>query len=166
MELILAPGNGTTGTPAGGNPFAWLLNAVLVTQASSSGTAPPPLAQGLTQSDRVARLGQGSWFWAGPFDASDGLGMDTLYPPEHALLDGTTLSLNGTYPGKNGAAIRWEQYESPATARAPHLPLGQLMADNSPAAATNRGSVAFGLARIHNTGAPRNVSTQAIRRCF
>jgi hypothetical protein len=158
LELILAPGNGTTGTPAGGNPFAWLLNAVIVTQASSSGVIPPPLAEGLAQSDRVARLGQASWLWAGPFDASAGLGMETVYPPEHELLSEAGVSLNGTYSGKAGATIRWERYESPGTARAPHLPLGRLLAGSNSTTATNRGSVAFGLARIHNTGAPRNVS--------
>jgi hypothetical protein len=84
--------------------------------------------------------------------------METVYPPEHELLSEAGLSLNGTYSGKAGATIRWERYESPGTARAPHLPLGRLLAGSNSTTATNRGSVAFGLARIHNTGAPRNVS--------
>ena len=163
LELIFAPGNGTTGTPAGGNPFAWLLNAVVITQTPASGVVPPPLAQSLARSDRVARLGLRNWSWIGPFasteSTSDGLGMDTVYPPEHKLLNGATgISKNSTYIGKDGATLRWAQYQAPATTRAPHLPLGKLVVDSHPATKTHRGSVAFGFARIHNAGAPRNVS--------
>ena len=85
--------------------------------------------------------------------------MDTVYPPEHKLLNGATgISKNSTYIGKDGATLRWAQYQAPATTRAPHLPLGKLVVDSHPATKTHRGSVAFGFARIHNAGAPRNVS--------
>ncbi|MBV9123854.1 MAG: hypothetical protein JO112_10895, partial [Planctomycetes bacterium] len=41
------------------------------------------------------------WSLLGPFDNSGGKGYDTTYPPEQKV------DLGGTYPGKNGAGIRW-----------------------------------------------------------
>jgi hypothetical protein len=159
LDLILAPEHGTTGIPAGGNPFAWLLNAMIVMQIAPSGVVPPPLAPGLAQSDRIAKLSTKRWHWIGPFDDADGLGLDTLYPPEHELLKSEAgVSLNSTYTGKDGHTIRWAQYEAPATARAPHLPLGKLVGQSQSEGTSQRGSVAFGFVQVFNAGASRNVS--------
>jgi hypothetical protein len=55
--------------------------------------------------DRAAHLGIiQRWHIIGPFDNSNGIGFNAVYPPEK-LVD-----LKGSYPGKEGKAVSWKQH--------------------------------------------------------
>jgi hypothetical protein len=45
----------------------------------------------------------GPWYYAGPFDNSDGIGFDAVYPPERGV------DLAAEYLGKNGEKVVWRE---------------------------------------------------------
>jgi hypothetical protein len=48
----------------------------------------------------------GKWYYAGPFDNTEGTGFDFAYPPEKAI------DLKAKYTGKGGQKIGWEEFKS------------------------------------------------------
>jgi hypothetical protein len=158
LEFVLAPDSGTTGVAAGGNPFAWLINALILHRASpTNGGINPVLQAGLNQSDWLDLHGIRQWQWVGPFEASHGSGLTTEFEPERQLKTATLpwSILNQSYTGKNGQSIKWMKYVEPGGSAAPHLPFGALLGASHVA-----GSVAFGLCRVHSA-TPRTVNFRA-----
>jgi hypothetical protein len=48
---------------------------------------------------------EGTWFYIGPFDNTDNVGFDAVYPPERAI------DLTKTYLGKDGARVAWRRFK-------------------------------------------------------
>lgn len=47
---------------------------------------------------------QGKWYFAGPFDNTDGKAFDFAFPPEKGV------DLKATYAGKGGAKVQWKEF--------------------------------------------------------
>ena len=124
LELHLA--GGSQGIAYGSNKFAWLLNGLVIAPADGASTAAAP-----------ERAGTRDWWWLGPFDGSDGLGLTTVFEAEADMLRTGGASLRKTYSGRQGT-VSWRQYSSDPDAAAPHLPL----------AGNASGNVVYALARV------------------
>ena len=46
----------------------------------------------------------GKWYYAGPFDNTEGAGFDFAYPPEKKV------DLKANYTGKNDAKVAWKEF--------------------------------------------------------
>ena len=127
LELQFA--GGAQGIAYGSNKFAWLLNGLVIAPADGAPTAAAP-----------ERAGTRDWWWLGPFDGSDGLGLTTVFEAEADMLRTGGASLRKTYSGRQGT-VSWRQYSSDPDAAAPHLPLERLAGNAS-------GNVVYALARV------------------
>eukprot|EP01048_Picozoa_sp_COSAG05_P004330 COSAG05_NODE_228_length_13388_cov_2.850403_5_plen_1373_part_00 len=127
LDIVLAQDGATTGSTganSGSIPFAWLVNAIVL--QTNSQPRPPQVDDALLQSDAFSAATFRNWHFVGPFDASNGLGLSTVFPPEATMLQTLDApSLNESYPGKHGM-VAWTPFTSPAGSAA-LLPLGRLV---------------------------------------
>eukprot|EP01052_Picozoa_sp_SAG31_P019452 SAG31_NODE_1417_length_8440_cov_7.706510_6_plen_1098_part_00 len=147
LDLVLAPDGGTTGAAAGGNPFAWLTNAILVQHA---GTVAPVLQPGLARSDRLSLISQRHWHWVGPFDMPENNDLHTQSALETQIMNSLPMAaVNGSkYHGKFGKLVQWKAHNMSAVSAAPYLSLSRLI--EAPEGATIANSVAFCMCRVLN----------------
>jgi hypothetical protein len=54
---------------------------------------------------------EGKWYYAGPFDNANKVGLDTAYPPE------TKIDLKDTFTGKDGKRFGWREFDGFAPGR-------------------------------------------------
>ena len=163
MDVVLAPDQGMTGCfghNCGEFAFAWLLNALVVSLPDSDTTdsLPERSRSSLAAADAMSATAVREWMWIGPFDGSDGDGIDTDFAIEGDLLQWPIPALNKTYAGKAGDTVSWKRYTAAPQGSAPYLPLSQLLPDR----AQNTGSVAFAVPT------PANVFSQnpLVWHCF
>eukprot|EP01051_Picozoa_sp_SAG22_P012170 SAG22_NODE_1241_length_5034_cov_4.301317_2_plen_1433_part_00 len=152
MDVVLAPDQGMTGCfghNCGELAFAWLLNALVVSLPDNSATdfVPARSRASLTAVDAMSATAIRDWMWIGPFDGSDGDGLNTDFGIESDLLQPIgplPALLNKTYAGKAGHTVSWKRYTAAPEGSAPYLPLSQLLPERE----QNTGSVAFAIANI------------------
>eukprot|EP01048_Picozoa_sp_COSAG05_P016546 COSAG05_NODE_2142_length_3486_cov_1.351048_1_plen_991_part_00 len=156
LELELS--GGAQGIAFGSNKFSWLLTAVIVQPADAVGQAPPSVQQALSKWDSDYRTTIRDFEWCGPFDASDGRGVETVYPPEAEFLANGTIDRNRTYAGLDGREVMWRTWRAANSAGAPFLPLSQLA---GPRPRPDIGRVAFVAMRV--CAASRAASRHTIR---
>ena len=147
LSIVLAIDGGTWDVGNGGTwfPFAWLVNALAVQQPDAP--RPDPVLHALADSDAQAASGVHEFAWVGPFEAADGQGLSTVYPPEAIMMRTKHApELTARYTGKHGQSVTWQAYRAPAGA-APYVPLGRLLGARGGRNSTV-GSVAFLMAEI------------------
>jgi hypothetical protein len=149
LDVVLAQDGGTTGSfgaNSGSIPFAWLVNAIIVQMSTQP--RPHHVNTALKQSDAFSAAAIRDWHFVGPFDASDGLGLHSVFLPEETMLRTLTApDLNESYAGKHGK-VRWTAFTSPAGAAA-LLPLGRLVPQCEHCHDKSiSGSVVYGAVRI------------------
>ena len=147
IELSFGADGGPTGIGWGSNALLWLINAIVVHRADSE--LPPLVQQGLDHSNKLNRLVCRDVWWIGPWDASSGLGLETVYPPERSIAANTSdLRAQSFVSDKVNATLRWQRWQQmEAQSTAPFLNLGQLLQDQRPGVAAT-GSVAFAWTRV------------------
>jgi hypothetical protein len=110
-------------------PLRWLAVSVpaLLLLAAVAVPAPPAPAyvkKGSRAETALASLKaaglptlEGPWYYVGPFDNTDNLGFDAVYPPEREI------ELRKTYKGKGGATVGWRQFKDFRPGRVVNLAL-------------------------------------------
>jgi hypothetical protein len=150
LSIVFAVDGGTTGVVGdntGWYPFAWLVNALALQRPDA--TRPAPVQNALAESDTQAASGVREFYWVGPFDADDGQGLTTVYPPEAEMMRTKCAPDNDArYIGKYDRSVAWQVYRVPVDSAAPYVPLGRLLGAHRGRNSTV-GSAAFLMAEIH-----------------